>query len=127
MALPFLIFQQFFKTIPYEIIECADVEGASEFTILRKIIVPMASPVFGTVALITFMFNWGEWFYVMVLSNSLRTATLPVALLNINSELGQELNSVMALSSIIAVPIIILFIFTQKRVLEGIAQGSVKG
>lgn len=127
IALPVFIFLQFFKSIPYEVIEYADVEGASEFTILMKIVIPMARPVYTTVALITFMTNWGEWFYVMVLSNTMDTATLPVALMNSNSELGVELNSIMALASVISVPVIILFVFTQRRVMEGIAQGSVKG
>ena len=127
VSLPYFIFQQFFKTVPYEIIECAELEGAKEFTILTRIIVPMAKPVIGTVALISFMFTWGEWFYVMVLSVTMKTATLPVALLNLNSEFGQELNSIMALSSLLSIPIIILFILTQKKIIEGLAQGSVKG
>jgi len=127
IALPVFIFQQFFKSIPYELIECAEVEGANELTILTKIVIPIAKPVYGTVALITFMFNWGEWFYVMVLSNSLKTATLPVALLNTYGELGADINAIMALASLISVPIIILFIFTQRNVMEGIAQGSIKG
>lgn len=127
ISLPVFIFQQFFKSIPYEVIESADIEGAKELKILLKIVFPMAGPVFGTVALLTFMTNWGEWFYVSVLSNKTATATMPVGLMNLNTELFLEMNRIMAMASIISVPIIILFIFTQKRVTEGIAVGSVKG
>lgn len=127
ISLPVLIFQQFFKSIPYDVLEAADIDGASEFTIFRKIIFPMARPVFGTVALLTFMTNWGEWFYVSVLSDSMQTATLPVALLSLNTELFLEMNRIMAMATLVSVPIIILFVFTQRRVIEGIAVGSVKG
>ena len=126
IALPFFLFQQFFRQVPDELIECACVEGAGEVAILTKIVIPMSRPVYGTVTLIQFMLLWGEWFYVSVLSNSLSTASLPVSLLNMNSELGIELNEVMALSALISVPIIILFIITQQRVMEGLAQGSLK-
>lgn len=123
----FFLLKQFFTKIPYEVIEAAQVDGASEFSILWRIIFPMAVPIFQTVGLITFIFNWSQWFPVMVISTTMDTYTLPVAILNLNSELGIEFPATMALATIVSMPVIILFLLTQNKVMNGIAAGSVKG
>ncbi|NGY69907.1 carbohydrate ABC transporter permease [Priestia megaterium] len=126
-ALPFFLFRQFFGKISKEIIEAAEIDGASELRILSKIIVPLAMPVYATATLITFMLTWGLWLPVLVISNDTKTYTLATALVNLNSELGIDFQSTMALSTLVTVPIVIIFLLTQKRVMEGISAGSVKG
>ncbi|MGX1196008.1 carbohydrate ABC transporter permease [Metabacillus sp. SLBN-84] len=126
-ALPFFLFRQFFAKIPQEVIEAAEIDGASEFRILRRIVVPLAMPVYATATLITFMLTWGLWLPVLVISNDTNTYTLATALVNLNSELGIDFQSTMALSTLVTVPIVIIFLLTQKRVMEGISAGSVKG
>ncbi|MEO1105008.1 MAG: carbohydrate ABC transporter permease, partial [Pseudomonadota bacterium] len=84
----FFLFEQFFRRIPAEVIEAATVDGASEWTIFRSIILPISTPIVATVAIITFLLNWAQWFPILVISRSTDTYTLPVALLSLNSELG---------------------------------------
>jgi ABC-type glycerol-3-phosphate transport system permease component len=125
--LQFFLFEQFFRAIPPEVIEAAVVDGASEWQILSRIVLPMAAPITATVALITFLLNWSQWFPILVVSRSPDTYTLPVALLSMNSELGSNFQGIMALAVITTLPVAVLFLIAQKRVMEGMAAGAVKG
>lgn len=123
----FFLFEQFFRKIPPEVIEAAIIDGASEAQTLFRVVLPMAAPVTATVALITFLLNWAQWFPILVISKSPDTYTLPVALLAMNTELGANFQGVMALSVITTLPVAALFLLAQKRVMDGMAAGAVKG
>lgn len=123
----FFLFEQFFRKIPGEVIEAAIIDGASEAQILFRIVLPMASSITATVALITFLLNWAQWFPVLVISKTPDTYTLPVALLSMNTELGANFQGIMALAVITTLPVAGLFLLAQKRVMEGMAAGAVKG
>ena len=123
----FFLFEQFFRAIPGEVIEAAVIDGASEAEILFRVVLPMAAPVTATVALITFLLNWSQWFPVMLISKSPDSYTLPVALLAMNTELGANFQGIMALSVITTLPVAGLFLIAQKRVMAGLAAGAVKG
>lgn len=123
----FFLFEQFFRTIPSEIIEAALIDGASEWEILWRIVMPMAAPVVATATIITFLLNWAQWFPVMIISRSPDTFTLPVALLNLNGELGVNVQGIMALAVLTTIPTTVVFLLAQKRVMSGMADGAVKG
>ena len=123
----FFLFEQFFRTIPPAMIEAASIDGANEFQVLRLIILPMARAVVATVAVITFLLNWAQWFPVMVISASPDTYTLPVALLNLNGELGTNFQGIMALAVITTVPPALLFLLAQRQVMGGMTEGAIKG
>ncbi len=123
----FFLFEQFFRSIPNEVIEAAVIDGAGEWQILFRIVMPMAAPVVATVAVITFLLNWAQWFPVMVVSRSPDTFTLPVALLTINGELGTNFQGIMALAVLTTIPVTVVFLLAQKRVMAGMAEGAVKG
>jgi ABC-type glycerol-3-phosphate transport system permease component len=123
----FFLFEQFFRTIPGEVIEAAIIDGASEAQVLFRIVLPMAAPITATVALITFLLNWSQWFPILVVSRSPDTYTLPVALLSMNGELGSNFQGIMALAVLTTLPVAVLFLLAQRRVMEGMASGAVKG
>ena len=123
----FFLFEQFFRTLPYEVIEAATIDGAGETQILFRVVLPMAAPVVATVAIITFLLNWAQWFPVLVISSTSDTYTLPVALLNMNGELGSNFQGIMALSVVTTVPVALLFLVAQRRVMTGMTEGAVKG
>ena len=123
----FFLFEQFFRAIPKEVIEAATIDGASEWQVLHRIILPMAMPVTVTVALIGFLLTWAQWFPVLVISHGPETYTLPVALLSLNTELGASFQGIMALAVLTTLPPAILFLLAQRRVMQGMAQGAVKG
>jgi ABC-type glycerol-3-phosphate transport system permease component len=123
----FFLFEQFFRTLPGEVIEAATIDGASEAAILFRIVLPMARPVVATVTIITFLLNWAQWFPVLVISATPDTYTLPVALLNVNGELGIDFQGIMALSVLTTIPPVLLFLVAQRRVMGGMTDGAVKG
>ena len=123
----FFLFEQFFRSIPDEVIEAAIIDGAGELQILTRIVMPMAAPVVATVAIITFLLNWAQWFPILVVSRSPDTYTLPVALLTINGELGTNFQGIMALATLTTIPVTVVFLIAQKRVMAGMADGAVKG
>jgi ABC-type glycerol-3-phosphate transport system permease component len=123
----FFLFEQFFRSIPPEVIEAAIIDGASELQILLRVVLPMATPIVATVSIITFLLNWAQWFPVLVVSRSPDTYTLPVALLTINGELGTNFQGIMALAVLTTIPVTIVFLLAQKRVMAGMAEGAVKG
>ncbi len=123
----FFLFEQFFRSIPGEIIEAAIVDGASEAQVFLMVVMPVSMPVVATVTIITFLLNWAQWFPVLVISRSPDTYTLPVALLNMTGELGVNFQGIMAIAIITTVPATIVFLIAQRRVMQGMADGSVKG
>jgi ABC-type glycerol-3-phosphate transport system permease component len=123
----FFLFEQFFRSIPSEVIEAAIIDGASEAQVLRMVVLPVAMPVVATVTIITFLLNWAQWFPILVISRTPETYTLPVALLNMTGELGVNFQGIMALASLTTIPATIVFLIAQRRVMEGMAEGAVKG
>lgn len=123
----FFLFEQFFRTIPKSILEAAVIDGASEARILFSVVMPLAMPVVATASIITFLLNWAQWLPVLVVSRSPDTYTLPVALMNINGELGVNFQGIMALSVLTTIPVTIFFLIAQRRVMSGMTAGAVKG
>lgn len=123
----FFLFEQFFRAFPKEVIEAAIIDGAGEAQILKTIVLPVSMPIVATVTIITFLLNWAQWFPVLVISRGTSTYTLPVALLNQTGELGTNFQAIMALAIITTIPVTIVFLAAQKRVMQGMAEGAVKG
>ena len=123
----FFLFEQFFQTIPKSVLEAAVIDGASEAQILFSVVLPLAMPVVATASIITFLLNWAQWLPVLVVSRSPDTYTLPVALMNLNGELGVNFQGIMALSVLTTIPVTIFFLLAQRRVMSGMTAGAVKG
>ena len=123
----FFLFEQFFRTLPRSVLEAAVVDGATERQILFQVVMPMAAPAVATASIITFLLNWSQWLPVLVVSKSPATYTLPVALMNLNGELGVNFQGIMALSALTTLPVILFFLMTQRRVMTGMTAGAVKG
>ncbi|WP_298730827.1 carbohydrate ABC transporter permease [uncultured Subdoligranulum sp.] len=126
-ALPFFLFKQFFDSMPYELLEAATIDGASEIRLFTRITMPVMYPVFTTATLISFLTSWGLWLPVLMLSQDMSTYNLAAMLVNLNSDLGVDLSQTAALSTVISLPVVVVFLLTQRKVMEGIAAGSVKG
>jgi ABC-type glycerol-3-phosphate transport system permease component len=123
----FFLFEQFFRTLPNSVLEAAVVDGATERQILFHVVMPMAAPAVATASIITFLLNWSQWLPVLVVSKSPATYTLPVALMNLNGELGVNFQGIMALSAMTTLPVILFFLLAQRRVMAGMTAGAVKG
>ncbi|WP_115789472.1 carbohydrate ABC transporter permease [Arthrobacter silvisoli] len=130
-ALPLAIYMltSFFKEIPRELEESAYMDGASPFTAFRKVILPLAVPGLATAAILVFISVWNEFLLAVTLTTSPEARPVPVAIAFFSgtSEFDQPLGTISAASVIITVPLVILVLLCQKRIVSGMTAGAVKG
>lgn len=129
--LPFGLFvmRNSFRQIPKEMEESAVTDGASLWTILTKVMLPLVIPGMATVCIYTFLFSWTEFLAALTFLTSQSTFTLPVALMNITSgTFGQVNYSVLEAGAVIAmVPAVIVYLALQRYYVAGFLSGAVKG
>jgi len=119
--------KQFMSSIPKEVLESAKVEGASQFRILTKIIMPLSKTVMAVMAILTFMENWNTFFWPFLVTNTMDMQTIQVGLKNFRFANTTFFAPMMAGATISAVPMFILFFSLQRYFLEGVTVGAVKG
>ena len=127
-AFSIFLLRQFFLTIPDELSDAARVDGASEFQIMTRVIVPLAKPAIAAVALFNFLYNWNDLFApLLFLGENQKLWTLTIALTEFQQRHGTEWNLTMAASVMFMLPVIILFLLSQKVFVEGVTLTGVKG
>jgi multiple sugar transport system permease protein len=131
IALPLAIYilASFFKEIPKELEEAALVDGATHFQAFRKVVLPLAAPGLVTAGLLTAFFVWNEFLLAVTLTSSPDAFTVPVAVANFtgSQEFEIPLGTISAASVVITIPLVILVIIFQKRIVAGMTAGAVKG
>jgi sn-glycerol 3-phosphate transport system permease protein len=123
----FLLRQQFL-TLPASILEAAEIDGASHWKRLTRIVVPISTPAIATVALVNIVFEWNEYLWPLVLVSDPNMMTLPVGLTLLqNSESGADgYGLVMAGTVLVIVPVLVVFTAFQRYIVSGLTQGAVK-
>jgi len=121
------LLRQFFLTIPNELSDAARIDGCSEFQIFWKIMLPLVKPAITTVALFTFIGSWNDFLGPLLYLNDERTYTLSLGLERFISQHGAEWSMLMAASTIMTLPIIVLFFFAQKTFIQGVTLTGIKG
>lgn len=119
--------KQFMGSIPNEIIESAKVEGASQFMIFFKVIVPLSKTVMAVIAILTFMDSWNTFFWPLLVTKTMDMQTIQVGLKNFRFANTTYFSPMMAGATISALPMFILFFSLQRYFLEGVTVGAVKG
>jgi len=123
---------QFFQTVPFEMLDSARIDGATELQILLRIVVPLSGPALTTVAILTFMTSWNNFVWPFIVSNSDATRTLPVGLATVmgsitGSPTSVQYGMVMAGSVLATLPPMLIFIFLQQYFVRGISMSGMKG
>jgi multiple sugar transport system permease protein len=130
-ALPLAIYilTSFFKEIPKDLEEAALVDGATHFQAFRKVVVPLAAPGLATAGILTFIAAWNEFLLATTLTSSKSARTVPaaIAFFTGSTEFEQPLGTISAASVVISIPLIILVLLFQKRIVAGLTAGAVKG
>lgn len=122
------LLRQFFLTLPKDISEAARIDGASEWQIFWRVILPLAKPALIVVALFQFMATWNDFLGPLIYLNDQQDMTLALGLQSFQSKGGgTSWNYLMAASTLIVLPVIILFFFCQRYFIEGIATTGGKG
>jgi multiple sugar transport system permease protein len=130
-ALPLAIYilVSFFREIPKDLEEAALVDGATHFQAFRKVVVPLAAPGLATAGILTFIFAWNEFLLAITLTSSTSARTVPaaIAFFTGSTQFEQPLGTISAASVTISIPLIILVLVFQKRIVAGLTAGAVKG
>lgn len=119
--------RQYFLGIPRELEEAAYLDGCSSFGVLRHVCLPLARPALATLAIFTFMWAWGDFFWPLIVTRSDDIKTLPLLLQAFQGSYGARWNLLMAASVMGLLPMLIVFLVGQRHFIEGIKLGAVKG
>ncbi|GAA4209016.1 carbohydrate ABC transporter permease [Actinocatenispora rupis] len=129
-ALPLAVFNltAFFKQMPFALEEAAQIDGASPMQAFRKVILPLAAPGVFTTAILTFIAAWNEFIIALSVTNkqSMRTAPVITSLFTGQYGYDQPFGTQMAAGVVVTVPLVILVLFFQRRIVEGLTAGGVK-
>jgi len=130
-ALPLAIYtlSAFFREIPWELEQAAAVDGATPYQAFTQVIAPLAAPAVFTTAILVFFFAWNEFLLASALTSTTRARTVPVSLSLFSgiSQFSQPIGSRAAAAVIVTIPIVILVIAFQRRIVAGLTSGAVKG
>jgi multiple sugar transport system permease protein len=130
-ALPLSIWTMsaFFRQIPWEMEKAAQVDGATAWQAFRRVIVPLAAPGVFTTAILTFFFCWNEFLLAISLTSTNRARTVPAALSFFTgaSQFQSPVTSIMAAAVVVTIPVVIIVLVFQRRIVAGLTAGAVKG
>ncbi len=123
------LFRQFYLTMPVELEDAAKIDGSSYFGIYTRIFLPLSKPALATLGVFTFMHNWNDFFWPLIMLNSARNRTLTLGLMEFrNLMFGlAEWHYIMAGAMIALLPILIIFMLAQRFFVQGIALSGIKG
>jgi len=129
VASPTAVFlvKQYYEGIPNAYMEAARIDGASEFGIFARIMLPLAKPVISVLTIFSFMWRWNDYLWPKLVINSKRYYTLQLALASFSGEFSVDWSSLLAMSAISMIPVIIVFVTLQKYIIGGVTAGGVKG
>ncbi|MDD5072834.1 MAG: carbohydrate ABC transporter permease [Candidatus Omnitrophica bacterium] len=119
--------RQFFMTLPKDLEDAAKIDGCSFFRIFWTIILPLSKPALATLTVFTFMGNWGSFMWPLLVTNTDAMKTLPIGLESFKTQYSTDWHLLMAGSVMAMLPIVIIFIFTQRYFVESIKLTGVKG
>jgi raffinose/stachyose/melibiose transport system permease protein len=117
----------FMKGIPAELEQAADIDGASKVRTFINIILPLSAPGMATLAIYNGINMWNEFIYALALTSSIKSRTLPLAIWEYQSQYGVDIPMVMTILSLSALPLIIVFVVFQEKLIKGMMAGAVKG
>ncbi len=126
-AFGIFLFRQFALAIPNELLDAARVDGAGEFYIFRRIALPQMGPALATFGMLTFMFNWNAYLWPLVVLTEKNVRTLPIILTWFSNRMVGNDHLTMAASVLVILPVLVVFLFVQRWIVEGITLSGLKG
>lgn len=126
-ALGLFMSRQFISDIPDELLEAGRIDGATEFTIFSKIIIPNVKPLISVLVILTVMWRWNDLQWPLIMLSNDKHYTVQLGLSNLNGAQYVNWNDMMAASLISVLPVLIIFLIFQKQFVQGVASSGIKG
>ena len=129
LPLSIYVLSAFFREIPWEMEQAAQVDGATAWQAFRKVLVPLATPGIFTAAILAFFAGWNDFTFGIALTSTSRSRTVPAALAFFNgaSQFQSPITAIAAAAVVVTVPVIIMVLIFQRRIVAGLTNGAVKG
>lgn len=118
--------RQYFLSVPDSLLESARMDGASEWTIFTRIMVPIAKPIIATLSILSFMWRWNDFIWPLIVISEDRLYTLQLAIANLVSERAIDWGSLLSASVISMIPVLIVFLIFQKQIIRSIASTGLR-
>lgn len=122
-----LFLRNFIKALPYELFEAARIEGATEWQLFSKIVLPLIGPALAALAILTFTFVWNDYFWALCLTQGDDAAPITVGVAGLKGQWTTAWNLVAAGSLLAALPSVLMFFAMQKHFVAGLTMGATKG
>jgi multiple sugar transport system permease protein len=119
--------RQFFVSLPRELEEAALLDGANRFQIFTRVILPLSRPALATLALLSFLTNWNDFLWPLYVLFSPERLTLQPGLSTLQSAFSTDYATIMVGGVIASIPVLILFVFAQRFIIEGVSRSGLKG
>jgi len=121
-----IVLRPFFLTVPGEVVEASRVDGSTRFEAFWRVALPLAGPGLITVAALTFLTAWGEFVFGLTLATSDEMQPITVVLSRFITQFGTRWNELMAVSTVVAIPIVVFFVLLQRYIVGGLTAGAMK-
>lgn len=126
LPLSIWLLASFFESVPVEIDEAAQVDGCTRTGSLLRVVLPVASSGIAVAAIFAFLASWNEFLFALLLT-AVRSQTVPVVIANFQTQYGLQWGAMTALATVYSVPVVVLTLFLQRRIVSGLTLGAVKG
>jgi multiple sugar transport system permease protein len=121
------VLRNFIEDLPKDLFEAAEMDGASHFQQIRNIVIPMAAPIIGTLAILAFLAKWNDFLLPLIILRDKELFTLGVGLIYLDGEYVKQWGQIMAAYTLAALPLIVIFLFTMRLFVRGLSAGAIKG
>jgi len=121
------LMRQFFETLPQDLFDAGRIDGLSEFGVFWRLGLPLVRPALAALGIFTFLGNWNAFLWPLIVVQTPEMRTLPVGIALFSGEAGTAWNLIMAASSLAVLPVLLVFFFFQRQIIEGVVLTGVKG
>jgi multiple sugar transport system permease protein len=118
--------RQFFESIPRELEESAEIDGATKFQTFYKIVLPLSKPALATLGILTFLASWNDFLWPLLILRDRALQTLPPGLRTLQGAYTSEYGLMMAGAVVVAVPVLVIYLFLQRFIVESVASTGLK-
>lgn len=126
-AFGIFLLRQFFQTLPTDLLDAGRIDGLNEFGVFWRIAFPLVRPALAALGIFTFLGNWNAFLWPLIVIQTANMRTLPVGVALFSSEAGTAWHLIMAASSMAVLPVLLVFLFFQRQIIEGVVLTGVKG